>query len=202
MRINKLAGGAGIPDVSVDYITYTIIIKIPKQLASMGVVEDLLELIIPIGMGYRIIEYEVVSGQANDNFWFSDKIDVRQNVRILPTYKMGIGGPKIEYIDGKPHYVDDSSMPSLHIAPGVVGEIETDVSIWPDGENQTQGGNKSQGAEVEYNLVTTMGEIRDSHGSKWQIGDDVIQDQTVDDHTQDGVTWKEIEKTKPKKKKK
>ena len=124
-RINNLPDVPDGPDVTVDYNTYTIIIKVPKQLASMGVVEDLLRLIIPIGMGYRIIEFEVIRDGVEDNFEFSDKIDVKHNVKIIPTYKMGIGGPKIEYdSEGMPHYVEDG-YPSLHIAPGVVGGIAT-----------------------------------------------------------------------------
>lgn len=192
-RINNLSDVPDGPDVSVDYNTYTIIIKVPKQLASMGVVEDLLRLIIPIGMGYRIIEYEVIRDGVEDNFAFSDKIDVKHNVKIIPTYKMGIGGPKIEYdSEGKPHYVEDG-YPSLHIAPGTMGEIKTieettpqdqHASIWPEDNNQ------SQGALIHYNLVTTMGEVRDSHGelNEYEVGG------PIDGSVPDGVIgrlWKD-----------
>lgn len=199
-RIYQLKDRPEGPDVSVDYNTYTITIKIPKQLASMGVVEDLLRLIIPIGMGYRIIEYEVITGQVIDNFEFSDKIDIRNNIKLLPTYKMGIGGPKIEYdAEGKPYYVEDG-YPSLHIAPGIMGEVVAPDSIWPDDKN------KSQGAMVQYNLVTTMGEVRDSHGynenpnaviGKLVNSGEEIKDETTDDNTED-VKWKK--KTRGKKK--
>lgn len=190
-RVNQLKDIPNGPIVEVDYDTYTIIIKIPKQLASMGVVEDLLRLIIPIGMGYRIVEFEMITDGVEDHFEFSDKIDIRHNVKLIPTYKMGIGGPKIEYDgEGKPHYVEDG-YPSLHIAPGVMGEVVTpDVvtpehaSIWPADNNE------SQGAMIHYNLVTTMGEVRDSHGevNEYEIGG------PIDSSVPDGVVgrmWKD-----------
>ena len=208
-RVNNLKGR---PDVSVDYDTYTILIKIPKQLASMGVVEDLLELILPIGMGYRIMEYELLDADVEDNFYFSDKIDIKTNVKLLPTYKMGIGGPKIMYTGGSespvPAYVSNpNEFPSLHIAPGQIpGEIPgvmgnvvvKDDSVWPDDDN------RSQGALIHYNLVTTMGEVRDSHGYSENpdgvIGRLVnsgveIKDETTDDNTE-VVEWKKKKRKK------
>ena len=164
IRINNLKGK---PIVEVDYTTYTIIIKIPKQLASMGVVEDLLELIIPIGMGYRIISYISITDGLQDYFWFEDKIS-KGNYRLIPTYKLGVGGPKMRIP------TEDSDFPSLHLAPGVMGEIATissshmdssghvppmetfDDSIWPDEDNE------SQGALIHHNIVTTLGEVKDS----------------------------------------
>ena len=195
-RINRIKDTINGPVVEVDYNTYTVIIKIPKQLASMGVVEDLLELIIPIGMGYRIIETLTLNDSVEDRFVFNDKIDVRKNVRVLPTYKFGVGGPKIKYENGKPVYVDDEThtsddLPSLHMAPGVIGEIDVQESIWPDDKGEN---NKSQGAMVDYNLVTTMGEVRDSHGESWKIGEDKFTDNTVDDNTEENIEWKKKKK--------
>ena len=185
-RANNLRGE---PQIEVDYNTYTIIIKIPKQLASMGVVDDLLELIIPIGMGYRIVEYEQVDAFVEDEFYIDDRIDIKKNIKIIPTYKMGIGGPKI---NSEPKYVDD--FPSLHVGPGVVtagpgesGKIETvDESIWPDDTNT------NQGTMVHYEIATTMGEVRDSHEPTDPIGrkgDEIIYDGTEDTNDED-VTWK------------
>lgn len=195
-RINRIKDTINGPSVEVDYNTYTIKIMIPKQLASMGVVEDLLELIIPIGMGYRIIETLTLNDSVEDRFVFNDKIDVRKNVRVLPTYKFGVGGPKIKYENGKPVYVDDEThtsddLPSLHMAPGVIGEIDVQESIWPDDKGEN---NKSQGAMVDYNLVTTMGEVRDSHGESWKIGEDKFTDNTVDDNTEENIEWKKKKK--------
>ena len=185
-RVNNLKGR---PEVDVDYNTYTINIKIPKQLASMGVVEDLLELIIPIGMGYRIMEYELLDEYVEDNFEFSDQININTNMKILPTYKMGIGGRRMGEVTTETPY------PSLHIAPGVIGEVATiDDSVWPDDNN------RSQGALIHYNLVTTMGEVRDSHGETVNLkdGDTIVSsitDNTEDDNTEE-KTWK---KKKPRK---
>lgn len=163
IRINNLVGE---PIVDIDYNTYTLVIKIPKQLASMGCVEDLLELIIPIGMGWRIIEYiKITEGFDNDKYEFSDTIG-KDNICYLPSALLGIGGPRIKYNNGIPQYVVEETSeyqaPSLHIAPGqipnpgVIGSvISTSKSIWPD-EN-----NKSQGAIIHYNVVSNLGEINE-----------------------------------------
>ena len=173
IRINNLKGK---PIVEIDYNTYTIIIKIPKKLASMGVVEDLLELIIPIGMGYRIIDYVSITDGLQDYFVFKDEID-KGNIKLLPTYKMGIGGP---WMGDETSDTGVNGYPSLHLAPGVLFEMGEEVaqtsgiSLFPDDTNE------SQGALIHYNLVTTMGEVRDSHKD----------DDTPDTNTETDKKWK------------
>lgn len=163
IRVNNLVGK---PIVEIDYTSYTMLIKIPKQLASMGCVEDLLELIIPIGMGWRIIEYiSITEGFDNDKYELIDYIG-KDNRYFIPVYKMGIGGPLIEYsVEDIPSYTNvRSDVPSLHVAPGeinvpgVIGEIiSTSNSVWPAKNN------KSQGTTVHYNIVTTMQEVDNSY---------------------------------------
>lgn len=60
LRMRKMSGIISEERGTIEVEGNKVIVKIPQQLASAGVVEDLIEYLLPAGMTYRIIEYREV----------------------------------------------------------------------------------------------------------------------------------------------
>lgn len=77
MRIKKLSGKVSEEDgtLIVNHEENKLEVRIPQQLASVGVVEDLFDYLLPAGMTYRIIEYTEV-GLSNNvtSIGYTDEI--------------------------------------------------------------------------------------------------------------------------------
>lgn len=129
LRINKLEGK---PEITFD--DNYIIIAIPMQLASMGIVEDLLELILPAGMKYRIMEYKHTDSDIGTQFYGSTRIDSHN----IPTINLGIYAGTNENPKYGVHYIDENGEP-----------------VWPETSSE---GVDNQGTNLYYNNVINLEE--------------------------------------------
>ena len=96
LRINNLSGEIDEESgtLVVDSENSTILIKIPKALASAGVVDDLLDYLLPAGFIYRIIEYSEIGIDNNNVDIVLDNI---KEIVKVPTENVVIyGSPEYE----------------------------------------------------------------------------------------------------------
>jgi len=89
MRMRKLDGVISEETGTLEIDGNMIIVKIPRPLASVGVVDDLFSYLIPAGMTYRIIEYRE-SDLGNNNVTKMVISDEVENKEIYKDYQMGI----------------------------------------------------------------------------------------------------------------
>lgn len=129
LRINRLEGK---PEITFD--DNYVIIAIPMQLASMGIVEDLLELILPAGVKYRIMEYKVTDSGINDTIYGYTEITTKN----IPSSNLGIYAGTNENPKYGVHYIDENGEP-----------------VWPETSSE---GVDNQGTNLYYNNVITIDE--------------------------------------------
>ena len=89
MRMRKLDGVISEETGTLEIDGNMIIVKIPRPLASVGVVDDLFSYLIPAGMTYRIIEYRE-SDLGNNNVTKMVISDEVENKETYKDYQMGI----------------------------------------------------------------------------------------------------------------
>ena len=83
LRIKKLSGEVSVEKgtLIIDEEENRIEVRIPGQLASVGVVEDLFDYLLPAGMTYRITEYEQTEPGVKTDLVFTQDYDIDSNVK-------------------------------------------------------------------------------------------------------------------------
>ena len=83
LRIKKLSGEISLESgtLIIDEKENKIEVRLPSQLASAGVVEDLFDYLLPAGMTYRITEYEQSEPGAKTDLIFTQDYDIDSNVQ-------------------------------------------------------------------------------------------------------------------------
>lgn len=103
MKIEHLSGEE--IDNAVTINNFNVTIRVPENLLTLGIIEDLVEYLLPAGLTYNIVKYKTYSADGLiTNLWYKD-----QSLKVEDVYytdKMFIGDNNAE--GGNVHYINQT----------------------------------------------------------------------------------------------